>query len=58
MREKSAAAVVALALAASLAVGCAQATDATNFRSDVNVEGLVNSGDTIAVRVRSRTSLP
>ena len=28
-----------------------QATDATNFRSDVNTDGFVNSGDTTVVRV-------
>jgi len=35
-----------------------QASDATNFRSDVNFDGFVNSGDTIAVRSRSGTALP
>jgi hypothetical protein len=35
-----------------------QATDATNFRSDVNTDGLVNSGDTTIVRAGSGTSLP
>jgi hypothetical protein len=29
-----------------------------NFRSDVNADGFVNSGDTLAVRSRSGTSLP
>ena len=35
-----------------------QATDATNFRSDVNLDGSVNSGDTTAVRARSGNSVP
>ena len=35
-----------------------QATDATNFRSDVNADGFVNSGDTTVVRARSGTFLP
>ncbi|MDQ6760390.1 MAG: CSLREA domain-containing protein [Acidobacteriota bacterium] len=35
-----------------------QATDATNFRSDVNVDGFVNSGDSVIVRSRSGTALP
>ncbi len=35
-----------------------QATDATNFRSDVNLDGFVNSGDTLFVRTRAGTSLP
>ena len=32
-----------------------QATDAINFRSDVNLDGLVNSGDTAIVRANSAT---
>ena len=35
-----------------------QATDATNFRSDVNVDAFVNSGDTTIVRSRSGNFLP
>ncbi len=35
-----------------------QATDTTNFRSDVNADGFVNSGDTTAVRARSGATLP
>ena len=35
-----------------------QAADATNFRSDVNLDGLVNSGDAQVVRSRSGTALP
>jgi len=35
-----------------------QASDLTNFRSDVNTDGFVNSGDTTAVRSRSGTALP
>ena len=35
-----------------------QATDAINFRSDVNVDGFVNSGDSFIVRSRSGTFLP
>ena len=31
-----------------------QATDETNFRSDVNADGFVNSGDTTVVRGRGR----
>ena len=30
-----------------------QVTDATNFRSDVNVDGTVNSGDSFIVRSKS-----
>ncbi len=33
-------------------------TNATNFRSDVNADGLINSGDTTVVRAKSGTSLP
>jgi hypothetical protein len=32
--------------------------DAAKFRSDVNTDGNVNSGDAIAVRSRSGNSLP
>ena len=35
-----------------------QATDATNFRSDLSTDGFVNSGDATIVRARSGTSLP
>ena len=35
-----------------------QVTDATNFRSDVNVDGTVNSGDSFIVRSKSGTALP
>ena len=35
-----------------------QATNATNFRSDVDTDGFVNGGDTLAVRSRAGTSLP
>ena len=35
-----------------------QVTDATNFRSDVNTDGFVNSGDAFIVRGRSGTFLP
>jgi hypothetical protein len=34
-----------------------QATDGTNFRSDVTADGFVNSGDTTVVRSRSGTSV-
>ena len=34
-----------------------QVTDATNFRSDVNTDGLVNSGDTLIVRTASGTTI-
>ena len=35
-----------------------QATDSTNFRSDVNLDGIVNSGDTVIVRGQSGNSVP
>ena len=35
-----------------------QATEATNFRSDVNTDGFLNSGDTTVVRSRAGTFLP
>ena len=34
------------------------ATDSTNFRSDVNAAGFVNSGDTLLVRSHSGGSCP
>jgi hypothetical protein len=34
-----------------------QITDPTNFRSDVNVDGVVNSADATIVRARTGTSL-
>ena len=35
-----------------------QATDSTNFRSDVNVDGFVNGGDTIVVRANAGAFVP
>ena len=35
-----------------------QATDTTNFRSDVNTDGFVNTGDTLIVRTRAGSSVP
>ncbi len=35
-----------------------QTTDATNFRSDVNADGFVNSGDSVIVRGQSGAFLP
>ena len=35
-----------------------QATDATNFRSDVDADGFIDSVDTTVVRARSGTALP
>ena len=34
-----------------------QATNATNFRSDVSLDGIVNSGDTTIVRSKSGNSV-
>ena len=35
-----------------------QLTDANNFRSDVNTDGTVNSGDSFIVRSKSGTFVP
>ncbi len=35
-----------------------QTTDATNFRSDVNTDGVVNAGDTTQVKSHSGNALP
>jgi hypothetical protein len=35
-----------------------EATNTTNFRSDLNVDGTINAGDATVVRSRSGTSLP
>ena len=35
-----------------------QPTDGTNFRSDLNEDGTINSGDSLLVKSHAGTSLP
>jgi hypothetical protein len=35
-----------------------QTTDATNFRSDLNIDGAINRGDALVVRSRSGNFIP